>query len=445
MNFPPPSKAQARLIWFGAVALAVGLMGAFLFGSILGLGWLLHKLSPVLLPLAIAGILAYLLDPVVDWLQKKKVPRTRAIIVVFFVGVMVVLGMLSTVVPRLVVELGALIKETPTYTRKIIEKVETTATFRRLEPVWHLYTAAEERNATNAPIAGSSPKAATNRTAATANTNQVEEASTNVVNAIMGPPAKGRPDSKLIREVAQVVVQKAGAVLPDVGQWMFARLKQAAGVVGWILGFALVPIYAFYFLLEKKGIQRSWTDYLPLPDGRPKEELIFVLSSVNESLIVFFRGQVLVAMCSGILLTTGFFAMGLNYALLLGFMAGVLGIIPYLGVAMSLVPATILAIVQFGDWRVALVPVLFAVVNALEGFVISPKIIGDRVGLHPLTIIIAVVVGTTLLGGILGGVLAIPLTAALRAIMSRYIWHRQVRASSPETPGADPDPSSRKA
>jgi predicted PurR-regulated permease PerM len=68
---------------------------------------------------------------------------------------------------------------------------------------------------------------------------------------------------------------------------------------------------------------------------------------------------------------------------------------------------------------------IFSLVQALEGFVISPKIMGDRVGLHPLTIIIAVMVGTTLMGGILGGILAIPLTAALRVLMFRYIWKKR--------------------
>ena len=75
--------------------------------------------------------------------------------------------------------------------------------------------------------------------------------------------------------------------------------------------------------------------------------------------------------------------------------------------------------------RVALlVLAVFAVVQTLEGLVISPKIMGDRVGLHPLTIIIAVMVGTTLLGGLLGGILAIPLTAALRVVMFRYVWRK---------------------
>jgi predicted PurR-regulated permease PerM len=433
MDFPGPSKTQARIIWFGVATLAVGAVGAFIFCCILGLGWFLHTMSPVLLPLAIAGVLAVLLDPLVDWLQTKKVPRTRAIIFVFFVGVMFILAMLATVVPRLVVETGALIDATPAYTKNIIEKAEKTRTFQRLEPLWRFYAEVEQSLATNAPAASG----ASNAVATATGTNRLGGASTHAVGIPAGSSPQGGSDLKLAREVAQVFVQKVGAVLPDVGQWLLARLKQAAGVLGWILGLALVPIYAFYFLMEKKGIQKEWTTYLPLPEGRLKEELIFVLTSVNDSLIVFFRGQVLVAMCSGILLTTGFFALGLNYALLLGVMAGILGIIPYLGVAMSLVPAIILAAVQFGDWRVAVVPVLFGVVNALEGFVISPKIIGDRVGLHPLTIIIAVVVGTTLLGGILGGVLAIPFTAALRAIMSRYVWHRQARAAAQETPAPD--------
>jgi predicted PurR-regulated permease PerM len=132
---------------------------------------------------------------------------------------------------------------------------------------------------------------------------------------------------------------------------------------------------------------------------------------------------VLVALCDGILLTVGFLAIGLNYAVLLGMVAGFLSIVPFLGVALSIIPAVILATVQFNDWlHPALVVGLFALVQFLEGFFISPKIMGDRVGLHPLTIILAVMIGTTLMGGIIGGILAIPLTAALRVLMFRYVW-----------------------
>jgi predicted PurR-regulated permease PerM len=83
----------------------------------------------------------------------------------------------------------------------------------------------------------------------------------------------------------------------------------------------------------------------------------------------------------------------------------------------------IIAFVQYGDWQHPVgVLVVFAVVQTLEGLLIQPKIMGERVGLHPLTIIVAVMVGTTMLGGILGGILAIPLTAAARVLMFRYVW-----------------------
>jgi predicted PurR-regulated permease PerM len=114
----------------------------------------------------------------------------------------------------------------------------------------------------------------------------------------------------------------------------------------------------------------------------------------------------------------------LNYALFLGAMAAILGIIPYLGFALSFIPAVGLAAVQFQDWdHPLMVAAAFGLVNLNESFVVSPKIIGDRVGLHPLAIMIAMMAGTTLMGGVLGGLLAIPLTAALRGIMARYVWN----------------------
>ena len=154
-----------------------------------------------------------------------------------------------------------------------------------------------------------------------------------------------------------------------------------------------------------------------------KEEIVFVLHSINDALIVFFRGQVLVAMCVGGLLMIGFWLIGLSYAVLLGFVAGILGIVPYLGVMLSIVPALIISMVENPGWaHPALTLGVFVLVQMAEGLVISPRIIGDRVGMHPLTVIIAIMIGTTLMGGIIGGVLAIPLTAALRTLMFRYVW-----------------------
>ena len=104
---------------------------------------------------------------------------------------------------------------------------------------------------------------------------------------------------------------------------------------------------------------------------------------------------------------------------------------PHVHFTPRLILALVIALVQYGDWlHPLLVLGVFAVVQALEGLVIQPKIMGDRVGLHPLTIIIAVMAGTTLFGGLLGGILAIPLTAALRVLMFRYVWKRPQATST---------------
>jgi predicted PurR-regulated permease PerM len=135
-----------------------------------------------------------------------------------------------------------------------------------------------------------------------------------------------------------------------------------------------------------------------------------------------------VAICDGILYGTGFLIIGLPYAVLIGAMAIVLTMIPYLGAIVTCITALVIAFVQFGDWQhPLLVLAVFGFVQTLEGLFISPRIMGGRVGLHPVTIIIAVMAGTTLLGGLLGGILAIPLTAALRVVMFRYVWKRPGR------------------
>jgi len=211
--------------------------------------------------------------------------------------------------------------------------------------------------------------------------------------------------------------------LHDVGTFATASISAGFGLLA---GLVLIPVYAFYFLLEKRDIETRWKDYLPLQDSRAKDEVVFVLDSIKQYLVAFFRGQVLVAMCDAVLYTIGFLIVGVNYAFLLGFAAVLLTMIPFLGAIVICVTALTLAFVQYGDWQhPALVLAVFAVVQSLEGLVISPKIMGDRVGLHPLVIIIAVMAGTTLLGGILGGILAIPLAAALRVIMFRYVWKKR--------------------
>jgi predicted PurR-regulated permease PerM len=263
---------------------------------------------------------------------------------------------------------------------------------------------------------------ATNESALASATNSPAPA---VVESTNAPSFLG---GTLDNESLQTATKWLARAVPEVGSWLFGQFGRVASWFGILAGMALVPVYAFYFLLEKRGISSRWTDYLPVADSSFKNELVFVLNSINNYLISFFRGQVLVAICDGILYGTGFLIIGLPYAVLIGAMAVVLTMIPYLGAIVTCSTALVIAFVQFGDWQhPLLVLAVFGVVQTLEGLYISPRIMGGRVGLHPVTIIIAVMAGTTLLGGLLGGILAIPLTAALRVVMFRYVWKRPGR------------------
>ena len=260
------------------------------------------------------------------------------------------------------------------------------------------------------------------------NTIPTDLTGTNTAGAVEAPVAVPPPEAgkALDNETLQTAATWVAKTLPKFGAWLFGQVGRVASWFGVLAGVALIPVYPFYFLLEKRGIRSRWTEYLPVKQSGFKDELVFVLKAINDYLIAFFRGQVLVAICDGILYTIGFLIIGLPYAVLLGVVATFLTIIPFLGAIVTCVLALLIALVQFGDWQhPALVLAVFAVVQTIEGLVISPKIMGDRVGLHPLTIIIAVMAGTTLLGGLLGGILAIPLVAAGKVIMFRYVWRKR--------------------
>jgi predicted PurR-regulated permease PerM len=414
MSFPPPSPKQARILWASLTGLALGVLVGLVILLLWAIGFILQQLSSVLLPLGIAGVIAYLLDPLVDQLENRGLPRTRAIICVFALGTVIFAAIVGSVLPQIITETRQLAERVPVY----VSRFQTWAEYRINHP-----PALVKRWLPAPPP----PVIDTNLPA------PIQPAAEGTVtNAPAG--AEAAPASRGLLDIDPRALRSAtswvASSLPKVGSWLFGQVTRVASWLGVLAGLLLIPVYAFYLLLEKRGIQTSWTDYLPISNSDLKNEIVFVLQSINVCLIAFFRGQVLVAIIDGILYTIGFFAIGLPYAFLLGAMAILLTMIPFLGAIVTCVAALIIAFAQFGDWQhPGLVLLVFGVVQMLEGLVVSPKIMGDRVGLHPLTIIVAVMVGTTLMGGILGGILAIPLTAALRALMFRYVW--KVRGIDP--------------
>jgi len=391
MSFLPPTPRQARLIWIALTGLAIATVIALVVAAIWGLGQVVSLLAPAIWPLCVAAVIACLLSPVVDWLERRKIARTRAIILVFIIAITIVAGIAASVVPQVVRETRQLASKIPDYYNKLETNTE------------HLMNESPEFLRRMLP--------------------QYFSASTNTISSGTNGVA-----------VQGATLQLNKGTLSPVTEWVQTKLwpwiqDQFSNIGSWIgilVGFALIPVYTFYFLIEKRGIKTHWKEYLPVRDSRLKDELVFVLDSINDYLVAFFRGQVLVAICDSVLYTISFLVIGLNYAFLLGFLALVLTMIPFVGPLILCILSLGLTFAQYTDWQHPLmVMAAVVVIQTLEQAYISPKIMGHRVNLHPVVIIVAVMTGTELLGGLLGGILAIPLAAALRVILFRYVWKRR--------------------
>lgn len=418
MSVPPPSEKQARIIWASltilAVAVALSVIGLVLYGvaSVLGL------LSSILMPIAIAGIMAALLDPLVVYFERHAVPRFRAILLVYVITIAMILGLLGTVVPAAYVQATQLIDEVVGWGRTQAAKVKDSAATRpQSDAAGNPAPPARE-------VLTSAPDSPTNSVSAP----PAEPPAPEGLAAWLSKDGLRRKLQELWSdENIDRLKQKSKELLPAAGNWVLQKFIAATHLLGWAIGIVLIPVYIFYFLKEKSGIEKNWRTYLPIHhDSSFRQDVIFIVQSINDAMIVFFRGQILVGIISGVLLAVGLSLQGVRYSLLIGVLAAVLGVVPYLGFIFSMIVALIVSAVQFGNaTQPAITFAICLIVHLAEGFGYQPKIIGDRVGLHPMTIIIALFLGATLLGGLLGGLLAIPIAALIRTLMYRYVWVKQ--------------------
>ncbi len=403
-----PTNFQKKMFWAALTALSIVAVAAV----VTLVGWLVVSaisfLQPVLIPLAVAAILAYLLEPVVRFLVRLRIPRTLAVILVFVTFIAAGVGVAVSVVPAIWEQGKALVTGMPEKTAKAQALLDRSVTEVRkmLElPMFH--------------------------------------------KAVPGEPP---PDlltgyvAKAIEEGAKWLQDQAPGMLLGLGKWIQSSAGGVLGVFGMLLTLVLVPIFLFFFLKEGPAISGSWTNYLPLRASPLKSEIVFLLSEINSYLINFFRGQLLVSMISGLLTGTALLILGLDFALVIGLAVAILGLIPYAGFIISLIPAIVIAAAQFNDWlHPVLVLVIFLIVNNLEGLFVSPKIVGESVGLHPLTVIISVLAWSIVFGGLLGALLAVPLTATLKVLLKRYFWDRPpenlpLELPLEEIPEPEPEP-----
>jgi predicted PurR-regulated permease PerM len=239
-------------------------------------------------------------------------------------------------------------------------------------------------------------------------------------------------DRQRIQEWVQKQLPALEKQLPDLIAKLWALVKTSVGgflgVTGFLLSLVMVPIYSFFLLKERPAIERRWREYLPLRNSPLKDEVATTLAQINSYVIAYFRGQLLVCLVDGLLIGTALTLFGLNFAPLIGLLVVPLTMIPYLGIVICWIPAVLIAAAQWGDWwHPFWVTIIFIIVQNLEGMFYAPRIVGNSVGLHPMTVIVSIFIWGLLIGGLLGPLLAIPLTATLKVLLARYVWGRRLR------------------
>ncbi len=245
------------------------------------------------------------------------------------------------------------------------------------------------------------------------------------------------PDMKQFFEVnplgqrIRAAIRARGPRLAEALEYFVSStLAAGAGVAKWtaaMLSWMVTPVYFAFFVIAKRNDLAHLREYLPFLKTETRHDVVNLAQEFLNIIVAFFRGQLIIAFLQGLLFAIGFGLVGLKYGLALGFVLGFLNVVPYLGSLLGLSITLPLAYFQDGGGLLTLATVMavFAVVQAIEGYVLTPKIMGNRTGLHPMAIMVAVFFWGSALGGILGMILAIPLTAFLvvfwRLAKERYI------------------------
>ncbi|MDD5033694.1 MAG: AI-2E family transporter [Methylococcaceae bacterium] len=330
----------------------------FVFASLAGVGWLLYLLSPTLTPFVAGALLAYLSDPLVDRLEAKGLKRTPSVIVVFAAVTLIAALALLVLLPLLERQIDRLVENLPSYAAWVKGKL-----LPWLKGHYGLH---------------------------------LQLGSLDQVTALLGKNW-----------------QQAGGLAAS----MIDSLSRSGSVVlTWMMNLLLIPVVTFYLLRDWDVMMGQIGDLLP---RRLAPTIGKLAAEADEVLSAFLRGQFSVMLALGLIYSIGLWIVDLDLALLIGVIAGLVSFIPYMGFLVGLLSACAAALVQFGEvWPMVHVLIVFAIGQTLEGTLLTPKLVGDRIGLHPVAVIFAVLAGGQLFG-FLGVLLALP-TASVIMVLIRH-------------------------
>jgi predicted PurR-regulated permease PerM len=327
-------------------------------------GVLIYLLAPVLTPFVVAALLAYLGDPLVDRLERGRigrwrVGRTGAVALVFLLMTLVLVMAVLLLIPMLEKQVSRLISELPRYLAWFQDEALPWVTTRL---------------------------------------------------GIETPSLESDELVAMLREHWQSAGGVAATVLAGVS-------KSGMAVIGWLLNLVLIPVVAFYLLRDWDVLMETIRGMLP----RSSEPTVSKLARESDEVLgAFLRGQLLVMLALATMYSIGLTLLGVDLALLIGLIAGLISFVPYLGTIVGMGAAIIASLVQYGEWwHFVGVLAVFSVGQTIEGFVLQPWLIGDRIGLHPVAVIFAVMAGGQLFG-FLGILLALPIAAVLVVVLRHF-------------------------
>jgi predicted PurR-regulated permease PerM len=338
---------------------------AVLAGLLAG-GWLLYRLAPVLTPFMIAALLAYLGDPLVDRLQARNLPRTAAVAVVF-------LGMI-------VAGLSFLLLLIPVLQRQIVILAE------KVPPalLW------------------------------------LQDAALPYLQRLPGFDSAAWSGDAL-RQAIGAHWQQLGGAVTDL---LASATQSGQAIFSWLAYLLLIPVVTFYLMRDFDRLLQHLRMLIP---RRIEPAVAALVGECDSVLAEFLRGQLLVMLCLAAIYALGLWVVGLDLAFLIGMLAGLVSFVPYLGLIVGALVAGFAALVQFGDVaHVLQVIAVFGVGQIVDGLILSPWLVGERIGLHPVAVIFAVMAGGQLFG-FFGVLLALP-AAAVLVVLLRHSQDRYLKS-----------------
>ncbi len=330
-------------------------------------GVLLYLLAPVLTPFLIAAVLAYIGDPLVDRLEAHKLSRTLSVVSVFVTLTLIALLLLVVLVPMLERQVGLLISKLPVY----LHWLQHTA-----------IPALSERLGFEGPLL----------------------------------------DLVALQESLREQWQQAGGAVKGV---VGVISKSGMTLLAMLANLVLIPVVTFYMLRDWDILVARVHELIP---RRYEPLMVRIARSSDEVLGAFLRGQLTVMLALGVIYSVGLSIVGLELAVLIGMLAGVVSFVPYLGFIVGIIVASIAALMQFQELMPLLyVLIVFGIGQMIEGMLLTPMLVGEKIGLHPVAVIFAVLAGGQLFG-FFGILLALPVAAVVMVVL-RYTHERYVGSS----------------